>query len=339
MREPRTVVEDAGDPGMARSPHPRGRNHAFGVAVGAALVATVACRPAREPSLPPTIEAGPATHDPPTDTASSPEREAALFELQRMGVIGASLSAGYGDGVALHQMLDAGLLAPHAIFDASSSGLFMRPTDIAAVEIGVMRLRSVRLVVAVDFLFWFAYGDKSDAARHTDLELGLTMLDELRVPVFVGDLPDVHGASPQMISPHQIPDRAVLDALNARITAWAERRASVHVLPMAAWTDALRAGAPPRIEGVAIAPGDALLQWDGLHPTARGQAVLVALVLSHLREARPGLVPRDVVADPDAVLARYRAAQGWDRLPEPPNGAARRGAAELRQANAHPGAM
>lgn len=276
------------------------------------------CRPAAATTRAPApIEPG----DPePAARASEPteQRREALHRIQRIGVIGASLSAGFGEGVALHRMLDAALLAPHAIVDASSSGLFLDTMTIAEIEIGVMRLRGVRLVVAVDFLFWFAYGDKPETAREADLERGLEMLDELDVPMLVGDLPDVHGASPKMISPRQIPDRARLDAFNARIAAWAETRPRVHLLPMAAWTDALKGGVPPSIGEVTIGPGDPLLQWDGLHPTARGQAVLVLLVLERLRAWLPGLEAGDVAADPGAVLARFRSVQGWDRLPPPP---------------------
>jgi hypothetical protein len=277
-----------------------------------------ACRPEAETTRAP----APAERAQPEPAARasepSAERREALHRIQRIGVIGASLSAGFGDGVALHRMLDAALLAPHAIVDASSSGLFLDTMTIAEIEIGVMRLRGVRVVVAVDFLFWFAYGDKPEAARDADLERGLQMLDQLEVPMLVGDLPDVHGASPKMISPRQIPDRARLDAFNARIAAWAKARPRVHLLPMAAWTDALKDGVPASIENVTIGPGDPLLQWDGLHPTARGQAVLVLLVLERLRAWLPGLEAGDVAADPAAVLARFRSAQGWDRLPPPP---------------------
>lgn len=290
------------------------------LAIAIAIAIGAACRPAKPTESPEPARATPAAATAVSDREADPdpERDAALHRLARIGVVGASLSAGFGEGVPLHEMLDATLVAPHAIFDAASSGLFLRPRQLAEVEIGLMRLRSVRLVVAVDFLFWFAYGDKADAQRHADLEAGLSMLDTLEVPMLVGDLPDVHGASPKMIAPRQIPDREVLEALNDRIEAWAAARPSVRLVPMSAWTDALKAGTPPEIDGIAIGPGDRLLQWDGLHPTARGQAVLAVLLGVHLRALLPGLRATDVVAEPDAALARMRAARGWDRLPAPP---------------------
>lgn len=291
------------------------RNVGRGSALHCVLVTVLVlgCRPAPQPAAAPVAKV--AAADRPSAAAPEPARAESLAQLERIGVMGASVSAGFGESAPLHRMLQVGLAVPGEVFDASSSAMFLRAEELGHVQQQIMRLRGVRVVVAVDFLFWFAYGEKSVQARHADLELGLRLLDALSVPIFVGDLPDVRDASPQMISPRQIPTPEELAELNARIRAWAGDRGDVHLLPMAGWLEALRSGSPPRVGGEAVDASEPLLQWDGLHPTAWGQAVLAALVLEEVRAALPGLGAEDLVSDPMELLRRYRDAQGLRGLP------------------------
>jgi len=139
------------------------------------------------------------------------------------------------------------------------------------------------------------------------------MLEELGVPVFVGDLPDVHGASRKMISPVQIPSVSLLDELNATIETWATAQPNIHLVPLAAWMNALEADESITLWGQPYAVrSDRLLQWDRLHPTSHGQAVLAVLLLERIARVVEGLTAADVVVDPDAIAAALRSTDSPD---------------------------
>jgi hypothetical protein len=271
-----------------------------------------------EETLPP-VAAPAATSDAPAPEA--PQRERLLLLLSRIGVVGASGSAGFGPSVPLVSALDLALRAPHSVYDVSSSAFFMQPMDIARIQIEAVRAREATVIVAVDFLFWFAYGVKSPAARHDDLRVGMAMLEELGVPVFVGDLPDVHGASRRMISPSQIPAAEQLARLNAEIAEWAAQHPRMHRLPMAAWMHTLKQERSIPLWGHTYEPRTGeVLQWDLLHPTTEGQAVLALLVLQQIDSVIGGFGEGDVLARPGEVAAGLRPrTDGAERsLPPPP---------------------
>ena len=290
------------------------------------LAFSLGCRPA-ETSVPgdaatSASEASP-SGDPPADPPVDPQARARARELfSRVGVVGASASAGFGGVAPMSSAFDLALTMPHSIFDVSSSAHFLRPLDIGQVQTVAVRAKQATLVLAVDFLFWFAYGAKSDATRREHLRLGMQMLEELEVPVFVGDLPDVHGASRKMISPSQIPSVEMLAELNATIETWAAAQPEIHLVPLAEWMAALKAedsvavwGRPYEVDA------GRLLQWDRLHPTSAGQAVLAVLLLERIAAVVEGLTEADVVADPDAIagaLQPTQASGAADGLRPPP---------------------
>ncbi len=234
---------------------------------------------------------------------------AAIALLERVSVIGASQSAGFGEGEPFHQVLRAALRDDAQIFDASSSAHFVDAHTVGETQILAAKLRRPKLVIATDFLFWYAHGDKPFDQRLADLHEGMQLLASLDLPVLVGDLPDVSGASRRMIGPRQIPAPAERSRLNAEIEGWAAERPNITVLPLAGWMSTLMSGGPLSINGVEVdAEAGELLQWDGLHPTPRGQAALVLLVLSEFERAHGFAGP--VVAQRDAgkFLARYEQA-------------------------------
>lgn len=292
-----------------------------------------ACRGSAAPTTAqPVAPTTAAAHDDEGRPAVDPEARAraeALFA--RIGVVGASASAGFGGVAPMSAAFDLALTMPHSIFDVSSSAHFLRPLDIGQVQTVAVRAKQATVVLAVDFLFWFAYGVKSDATRREHLQLGMTMLEELDVPVFVGDLPDVHGASRKMISASQIPSVAMLEELNATIDAWASADPDIHLVPLAGWMTALKNEDDVALWGrpYAVRAGR-LLQWDRLHPTSEGQAVLAVLLLERIAAAVDGLTEADVVVDPDAIAVALAPAEsaetpdagpvpaGLDALPPPP---------------------
>ncbi|MEM7160282.1 MAG: hypothetical protein AAF799_46015 [Myxococcota bacterium] len=266
------------------------------------VVAIAACRPA--PSAPASPPSAPVVAEPePEPEPVDPRRPEVLERLEKIGVIGASQSAGFGTGLGFRDTLDVALRVPHSIHDSSVASMFLRPLDLGSLQVSSMRLRRVRVVFAIDFLFWFAHGVKPFEQRRAELQQGMAMLDELDVPVFVGDLPDVRGASRTMISPLQIPAPGDLAVLNEDIEQWAAQRPLVHLVPLAGWMRSIKQEREiPLGEMIVDESTGELLQWDLLHPTERGQALLTLLVLEHLRQAWGGLSDDDVVAEPNAVV-------------------------------------
>jgi hypothetical protein len=268
---------------------------------------------------------------PPTPTPAAPEPvhesddgryDAGRALLRRIGIIGASQTAGFGDGVALQRVLDAAILVEHECFDVSSSAHFLRPLDIGRAEVLATSLRQPTLVLAVDFLFWYAYGNKPLERREADLQIAFDLLESFGVPVLVGDLPDVAGASEQMIAPQQIPPPDQIDGLNRTIRAWADARESVVVLPLRAWTEQMRAEEPVALWGSRVEPRlREVMQWDGLHPSARGQALLGLLVLQELEQRLAPLGPNDLRRDAPAFMNAFAPApepSPYEDLPPPP---------------------
>ncbi|MBN2491992.1 MAG: hypothetical protein JXQ29_14185 [Planctomycetes bacterium] len=255
----------------------------------AGLVLALLCRlPAQE--LPPT---------------ASVAKEGKPPLLQRVVVVGASVTHGFGNDLPVARVLEGAIRADHApVLDASVGLQFLDPVRLGEEQIDRCLEHRATLVVGIDFLFWYAYGPTfRDAAelerRRNKFKLGLAQLERLKCPVVVGDLPDMRGADRRMLHPVQIPSPPVLEALNGELRTWAAGRKSVLVVPLAAWVRTLKAGewkvaASPdgRFPETVLAPRVAL-QWDRLHPTRAGTLVLVDRLVhtmkAHFGEAAAGL--------------------------------------------------
>ncbi len=285
------------------------------------------CRPPAP--VVPSSDRGPSTSGPvptaaaPTQTAPDPQRDEVLGRLGRIGIVGASQAAGFGTGVGLADTLEVALQFPHRIYDSSVALMHLGAVDLGSVQITAIKLRRVQVVFAIDFLFWFAYGVKSFEQRKAQLHQGMAMLESLGVTVFVGDLPDVHGASRRMISPSQIPSPDEITALNTEILAWTEAEPMMVRVPLAAWMDDLKQERAVTLgdRTIEVSTGQ-MLQWDLLHPTVHGQAVLTLLLMQRVRAHWGGLRDEDVLADPAAVVdlatpTRTPAPEGT--LPRPPD--------------------
>ena len=122
--------------------------------------------------------------------------------LERIVVAGASVSGGFGlhrdvgGPLTFGQVLDAAITAPHGVVANRADLLFSRAPD----GVGRLMMDSViaarpTLVVAIDFLFWFGYGDLPEEKRLARLERGFALLEELECPVVVTDLPDMSAAT------------------------------------------------------------------------------------------------------------------------------------------------
>ena len=208
--------------------------------------------------------------------------------LDRVVVLGASMSGGYAlqpelrATVQLGDVLDC-LLPEREVetIDLGDTYLFRDPRSRGADAMARALAEEPSLVVAVDFLFWFAYTSWSPGpSRVEDLEAGLALLDRYDGPLIVGDIPDMtpalEGISPffgfPLLFPHMIPSNRVRSRLNARIAEWAAARGDVVVAPIAEMVDRMLAGDEIAVRGNVWPAGsiEALLQSDLLHPTAEG---------------------------------------------------------------------
>ncbi|MBL9079145.1 MAG: hypothetical protein JNL08_16705 [Planctomycetes bacterium] len=229
----------------------------------------------------------------------------------RVHVIGASVSGGFrdgpttgaaepGDSVTMQQLLRP-WAGEHATVTTHNTVamtmLFMDPLGTGKEQIdGVAKARP-DVVVAIDFLFWFAYGhvDLADeaAARQAQFAKGLELLGTLTMPVVVGDLPDMTGAERRMLKPKQIPSAEVLKALNAELAKFVQAHPNVHLVPLAETVRQMRTeGAKlPLQDGVLQTAPGALQQADKLHANRLGMALLGLRLQDALRACFPAEHP------------------------------------------------
>jgi hypothetical protein len=228
-----------------------------------------------------------------------PERRPSAELLDRVAVIGASVSAGLA-APPIAASLRAGLPATADVLDAASVFFFQDPFANGEAQVAAAAAHRPTLTLAVDFLFWFAYASTSPDGRRQRLEGGLALLAALPGTVVVGDLPDMRNANESILGPAAVPSPTELTALNAQIRAWAAARPHTVVLPLAAWTAPLVTG-----EDIELAPGERvpardLMFFDGLHANALGTWHLLgqldralerdlAIPADALRLARPSL--------------------------------------------------
>lgn len=252
----------------------------------------------------------------------------ALFQLsgvaadsgwQRVVMIGASASAGFvltepfgGTNTTkcrLSHYVDAAITAPHApVKNLASALVFMNPEAFEPVQIMEATNARPTLVIAVDFLFWFCYGEAgSDAERAARFERGLKLLDQLPCPLVVGDIPDASAATNTgIISDAQVPSEAARHAANQRLRAWAATHPNVVVVPLAEFMRATMANDAVKLHGKTLAAGKtrALIQEDELHPNPHGAAVLALGILDALVSHQAKFSSRDVCWDRQLVFQK-----------------------------------
>jgi len=234
-------------------------------------------------------------------------------------VIGASASAGFvlsepfggtnTDKCKLNRYLDAAITAPHApVKNLATSLMFMNPDAFAPMQAEAATNARPTLVIAVDFLFWFSYGDgRTDAERAQRFEQGLKLLERIPCPLVVGDIPDVSAATNTgIISSGQVPSAAARQAANQRLQSWAATRPQVTVVPLAKFMRATMANEAIKLHNGTLPAGKtrALMQLDQLHPNPRGAAVLALAILDALVSKQPKFPAKEVCWDTEKVLKR-----------------------------------
>jgi transcription elongation GreA/GreB family factor len=160
------------------------------------------------------------------------------------------------------------------------------------------------LLVALDYLFWFCYGDgTTDKERLQRFEQGLKLLEPFRCPLIVGDLPDASAAAQRMLTPDEIPSRTALSAANRRLKEWAAARKQTVVIPLSTFMRNATANKELTVHGHTLAEGKTrvLLQDDKLHPSAAGCAVLALAIFDSFLSSQPALSTNDIRWDAKEV--------------------------------------
>lgn len=248
--------------------------------------------------------------------------------IARVATVGASATDGFGifvvretpigripTGWTLAKSLRAASKNSVVVSDLGTSMFFLAPAETGSRLFSRALRADVDLIVAIDFLFWFAYGNtaadgklmRTPEERAAMIERGLNILDRYTGPLVVGDLPDMSNAIGHLLSAKQVPSANVRASLNQRIHAWAEARPRVRIFPLAAITEQLRASKPFSI-GSHTWKGDALsglLQRDQLHPTIDGQIAMMQ-VLQELFTNDPEFSVRGPHLDADHTRMRLR---------------------------------
>ena len=243
--------------------------------------------------------------------------QAADSVWSRVVVIGASASGGFvlsepfgGTNTTeckLNYYLDAAIAAPHApVKNFGTALLFLSSDALGAQEIAAATNSHPTLVVAADFLFWFCYGDgQTDAERAQHFEAGLKLLERIRCPLLVGDIPDASSATNSgIISTAQVPSEQARRAANVRLKQWAAAHPQVTVVPLAAFMREVKANRAIKLHDLTLPAGTtrALIQADGLHPKPRGAAVLSLGILDALVKLQPHFSAREIHWDINRVF-------------------------------------
>ncbi|MCA9300646.1 MAG: hypothetical protein KDA28_16370 [Phycisphaerales bacterium] len=229
--------------------------------------------------------------------------------LDRVSVIGASASAGFlasyetrNEFVRLAHVLDEALPDSRVVTSHADWNFFSKPRTFGPAMIDGAIADDPTCVIAIDYLFWYAYGvmGPTGVMRTTEdrlamLDLGLEQLARLDCPILVGDIPDMRDAEGFMLGKAQIPSVEALDALNERLRTWAEGRPNVHVFPLDEMTRMLRSGKDIHIQGVDASEDEAssFLNVDRLHPTKQGQIFTVRVLAATLATLFEDVSPDD----------------------------------------------
>lgn len=253
--------------------------------------------------------------DPPAGAPSTPQL------LTHTLLIGASLTAGFGLQDELEAKADLGTFVAAGlgasgpkVTTRANTFFFESPVRTGSQLVDQALELEPSLVVALDFLFWYGYGEVLDEEdRMARLELGLAQLERLPCALLVADLPDMRpalrGSSPllgggPLLAPAQVPERATLERINARLRAWAAERERVRIVPLFDFLEGLRGGNAFQVAGESVSaealPG--LLQSDLLHPTAAGAALVTLLAMEGLRSLDPALADASPARESRTIL-------------------------------------
>ncbi len=211
----------------------------------------------------------------------------------------------------------------------TSGFFFANPGPVARSEVDRAMDAQPTLVLALDYLFWFAYGTVNaegapmhgGAQRLENLERGLQQLQRIidaGAPIVLGDIPDMRESIGRMLSKAQVPDVETITTANERIRAWIRDHPSARLLPLSEVQAGLRERRPVRLGGREWTSTDEvpLLQNDQLHPTFVG-TVAIASALIDTARAFDSDDPAPFRFDPDEIRGKILEAKAARPQPQP----------------------
>ncbi|MFO0827251.1 MAG: hypothetical protein U0572_03790 [Phycisphaerales bacterium] len=296
-----------------------------------ALAAALCADPPVKSIAPSTAASTPSTATQPS--ASSPAKSA----LETVAFVGASATAGFGVvakvenhspsvvAVPFAASFAAVVSSPIAAYDLGSPFFFMSPGSTGRSLVDRAIEKKPTLVVGIDFLFWYVYGDddghggplRHELDRLKKLELGFRELERFdpSVPIVVGDIPDMSRAVGKMISRTQLPQPDTQKQANDRIRAWVTKRGNAIVFPLAQLVDELKGDQPIVACGVTFANDKGkLIQSDDLHPTLRGSLALAMKLADLMVDGR--IADKSALAPTDEAAAAKRQSEAAAKLHE-----------------------
>jgi hypothetical protein len=208
---------------------------------------------------------------------------------QRIAIVGASVSAGFGGTPFVDAFRQATKPCPGvprctaAVESWANIMLFRDPVGETKLQLTKATQLGATTVVALDLLFWHVYNVR-------DIEPALAELDKLHATgawILVGDVPLITTASELLLPKQAIPPQDVLDAANQRIATWAKRD-RILLVPLGEWTAPLRAGGEIEIAPGEQVPAASLMAIDGLHANPLGTWYLLSRLDRFIEERLPG---------------------------------------------------
>ena len=224
---------------------------------------------------------------------------AELDLLKRPVIIGASLSDGFylpelglpfrspvskqlGMDRYLEQTRGGG---GERILNLGTNWMFVAPEVNGIYQVKKAREAQPTVVFAVDFLFWYLYGNprsRSEEDRALDklefFEKGLAHLGTFDCPVIVGNIPDARKSVGLVLSKAQYPGKEVIEAANKRLGEWLKEHPKVVKVDLAGFHSKASNNEEISVAGKVIPAGQtrrAFLQTDLLHPTVAGVSAIV----------------------------------------------------------------
>jgi hypothetical protein len=223
--------------------------------------------------------------------------------LERVGVMGASASAGFANqGIKLADYLEVAILSPHETIDVSTYLFGLSPDACAFNAFSRLGQEKTTVVFGVDYFFWFSHGFFTFEGRRALLQRGCALAEELDCPFVAGDIPDLWESEVAKLAPDLLPKPGEIETLNGMLHAWADGQDHVLLLPLAGMVESMKSGNPIVVNGRPrrYALGE-ILHWDGIHPTIQGSAVLALVALESLAD-KYALDKSRLLLDVDALF-------------------------------------
>lgn len=224
----------------------------------------------------------------------SPPSQGPSLPLDRIAIVGASVSAGFG-GTPFGEAFSAAA-TQSKVDTAANVMLFRDPIGDTQRQLDQAVAFKASTIVALDLLFWDVYGSRDPAWHDQALTTALDRLEQARAAgawIVIGDVPLITTANEMMLPKEAVPAAAALDAANQRIRAWAARE-RVLLVPLGEWTAPLRAGQDVTLPGGEKKPAAELMSIDGLHANALGTWYLLDKLDHYIEAQLPG-TPKDAL--------------------------------------------